>query len=66
MMFNPLEFCHLKPQGGNAVARRRSNYGYEKRAKEIARKKKKEEKLKRRQEKSKPENSTEESESDHK
>jgi hypothetical protein len=34
------------------MARRRSNYGQEKRAKEVARKKKSEEKMKRRQQKS--------------
>jgi hypothetical protein len=36
------------------LARRRSHYGQEKRAKELARKKKSEEKLKRRQQKDQP------------
>ena len=41
------------------MARRRSNYGQEKRAKEIARKKKHEEKIKRRQQKDQEEPATE-------
>lgn len=41
------------------MARRRSNYGQEKRAKELARKKKSEEKLKRRQSKARTEAVTE-------
>jgi len=47
----PLAFLHLEPWR-NAVARNR--YGWEKRAKEIARKQKHEEKMKRRHNKPRP------------
>lgn len=41
------EFCYFDPKGGNNLAKNR--YGWQKRAKELARKQKNEDKMKRRQ-----------------